>query len=83
MESEGGQQIIKELLAFYQSSPTYPGQLISLVNTLTGSGSFASLRLETAVKLERKWHRWVTQKREEQQIMLRPLERTLKTNIHS
>ncbi len=73
MESEGGQQVIKELLSYYQNRRMHPGQSVSLVNTLTGTGSFVSLRPGMAVKLEKEWHRWVAQEREEQQIMLGPL----------
>lgn len=69
MESEGGQQTVKALLARYQGRLVGPDRLVALVNTLATPG-FASLRPGLPVKLGNEWHRWVARARKAQQITL-------------
>ncbi len=69
MESEGGRQVVKNLLAHYQSRLTNPARLVHWVNTRSGPDSFAALGPGMAVTLGKEWHEWVVWEREKQQIM--------------
>ncbi|MBD0257101.1 MAG: DUF1570 domain-containing protein [Cytophagales bacterium] len=71
MDSEQGQCLLKELLAYYQNHPVAPARLVFLVNTLSGPGSLAPLGPEMVVKLEKKWHQWVVEQRAEHRVIRR------------
>ncbi len=81
MDCQQGQQLLKELLIYYQSQLMDPFLWAPLVNSLIGPGAFAPPGSERIVRLEKKWHHWLAQQRADQQIMLRPPDQNLVASI--
>jgi hypothetical protein len=75
MDTEKGQRIVRDLLDHYRHHPVDPTQSVEVMNTLASIDSFATVQPGTAVAFEGSWRQWITEERNDQQIVARSLQK--------